>query len=146
MAAIYAADIYCDDCADNIKLAICDELWTSRQYNAECPDGTSISNFDNRSELDSYLQNMDEHTYESDAYPKWRSDYAESDCPEHCGNGAECINAEQLSDGFKIGQFLGSRLTSYGVEYVKEAVQDDLESGRAGSVAVKIWAPYYDLD
>ncbi len=143
MAAIYAADIWCDDCADDIKDRICTELWEQRE-SAECPDGTAVNEFDSRDDLYDHLVFMDERHYDSDAFPKHANDDEESDCPQHCAALDECINAEVLSDGTKVGYFFGNSLTSYGDDYVRDAVNEDRQSGDTGSVACELWATCYE--
>lgn len=143
MAAIYAADIWCDDCAEEIKARICADLWANRTID-ECPDGTAVSEFDNREDLDEYLRGMDERNYDSDSYPKYCSDDVESDCPQHCAALADCVNPVIMSDGSKVGYFFGNSLTSDGVDYVKDAVREDIAAGCIDSVAVEIWFEEYD--
>jgi hypothetical protein len=143
MAAIYNADIWCDDCADDIRDRLCDVYWAREIWDV-CPDGTPISEFSSRKQLDAYLRGMDERHYDSDEYPKFCSDDEESDGPQHCAALGDCVNPTALSDGSKIGFFFGNSLTSYGVEYVKESVYEDLEHGCEDSVAIEIWMDYYD--
>lgn len=142
MASIYAANIYCDGCTEEIKESICNDLWDGA-IGDTCPDGTSVADFDTREALDEYLREMNERDYDSDSYPKHCSDDEESDCPQHCGSHADCVDAEVCADGTKIGHFFGNSLTSDGADYVREAVRDDLESGCTDSVAIEIWFPYY---
>lgn len=68
-----------------------------------------------------------EDTGDTNEYPQYCSS-DESDCPEHC-------------DG--CGEFLENDLTSDGVDYVKDAVDDDEEAGIIDSVAVTVWKPFY---
>jgi len=69
--------------------------------------------------------------YDSDSYPYYCDiENQECDTPQHC---ASCH------------EFLGNPLTSYGEDYVVEAVNDDLRAGRMDSVAITEWMPYYDL-
>ena len=138
MAAIYCADIFCDDCAKDIKNTIAKELWANKD-NAECPDGAGCKCFDSRDDLADYLEGMDERFYDSGDYPKYCSDDAESDCPEHCGSHDDCFNAGELSDGTKYGYCFGNTLTSDGDDYVREAVRD----GDDGGVAREVWAVEY---
>ena len=100
MAYIYQADIFCDACGESI----CRQL-TEEGKAPEDPD--------------------DERTYDSDDYPKHASDDDETDCPQHCGGLEECINAEELPDGSKIGCLIGTNLTSDGLEYLKEALRGE---------------------
>jgi len=100
MTYIYAADVYCDDCGEEI----CRAVHASGNAPAD-PD--------------------DQSSYDSDQYPKSCSGYSdEADCPQHCGSGDDCINAHEFADGHKIGVWLENDLTSDGVDYVKEAVRD----------------------
>ena len=126
MAAIYQADVWCDDCADSIK----DLLW------AESKDGPTYSN---RADWEIDAGYADERNYDSDEYPKDCDDDEESDCPEHCAAGADCINAEG-----GVGYFFGNYLTPEGGEYVKETVAEDVSLGRTDSVACTVWMPFYD--
>jgi hypothetical protein len=130
MAAIYQADIFCDGCADEIR----ERLWL------ESADGSSYPNIDEWEQCNGY---DDERSYDSDEYPKGCSDDEESDCPEHCGGGEGCVNAEVFSDGTWGGYFFGNSLTSEGADYVRNAVRDDLLAGCTDSVAVEVWYPYY---
>jgi hypothetical protein len=143
MAAIYNADVFCDKCADKIREEICDELWGG-SIGDTCPDGTAVSDFDSRDELDEYLRYMDESDYDSDSYPKYSSDSAEADTPQHCGAHCDCLNPTALADGSKIGHFFGNNLTTDGIDYIMGAVREDLESGCTDSVAIQVWYRYYD--
>jgi hypothetical protein len=128
MAAIYQADVWCDDCADSIKDRICSELWSDRG-NSETPDGTAVAEFASRDDLYDHLIFMDERQYDSDEFPKYCDDDEECDCPQHC---ADC------------GYFFGNSLTTDGADYVRETVREDVESGCVDSVACTVWMPYYD--
>tara|TARA_R100001244_G_scaffold118839_1_gene88557 strand:+ start:160 stop:597 length:438 start_codon:yes stop_codon:yes gene_type:complete len=138
MAAIYCADIYCNDCADFIRKTIAKELFDNQGF-AEFPDGWVSTGFDSVKDIVDYLDSMDEGCYDSDAYPKDCSDDEESDGPQHCSDNADCINAGELSDGFKYGYFFGNKLTRDGEDYVKEAVRD----GDDGDMAREVWAVEY---
>lgn len=61
---------------------------------------------------------------ESDGYPQYCDDDSEADSPQHCGNHAECLEAEVLPSGDKIGKLIGTNLTSVGVEYIKETIKE----------------------
>lgn len=98
MAAIYTADVWCDDCVDLIR-----ERLQSEGRAPEDPD--------------------DERSYDSDEYPKYMSDDEESDAPQHCASREECVNAVELPSGRKVGMLFGE-LTSDGVRYVREAALD----------------------
>lgn len=76
----------------------------------------------------------DEHSYDSDDYPKGPFDDGggEADTPQHC-------------DGCNV--FLENPLTSDGEEYVREAVHEDDERRRRGGKANPVtgeWREYYD--
>ena len=79
-----------------------------------------------------------EDTGDTDDYPQWGSDDEESDCPQHCGNGENCVNSITLSNGSKIGCLIGTNLTTDGVEYVKEAVKE------GGLCATEVWQVEFD--
>jgi hypothetical protein len=142
MAAIWQADIWCDDCADDVKDRICSELWCNRK-DAETPDGTAVAEFDSHDDLYDYLASMDEREYDSGDYPKCCGDDEESDSPQHCGGGVDCINAEVLANGDKIGYFFGNALTTDGEDYVRETVIEDALYGYPDSVACTVWMPHY---
>ncbi|MHC4704484.1 MAG: hypothetical protein ACYTFQ_28375 [Planctomycetota bacterium] len=142
MAVIYAADVFCDDCGEEIRDMICSDLWANREYSV-CPDGTDVAEFSDRADLYDHLIFMDERHYDSDAFPKHCSDDEEADCPQHCGGHDGCENAYVCADGTKIGYFFGNELTTDGADYVREAVIDDIESGCTDSVALEVWYPYY---
>ena len=99
MAAIYQADVWCDDCANAIRRRLLDEGRAP-----ECRE--------------------DEDLYDSDTYPKYIPDDVESDSPEHCAAGEKCLNAIELPSGHKVGQLFGS-LTVEGYERVREAALED---------------------
>jgi hypothetical protein len=112
-AYFYCADIYCEDCGRAIKKRI-------------------------RKEGNAPADPRDETSYDSDEYPKGPYDDGggESDSPEHCGSGADCINALELSDGTKVGCWLENPLTSDGARYVAEAVKE-------GGEVSELWAEWY---
>src|SRR5688572_15247517 len=92
-AYIYCADIYCEDCGRKIASNIGSVQYDLRQ--------------------------------DSDYYPQgpYPDGGGEADCPQHCGCGADCVNAIELKDGWKIGAWLENPLTQYGVEYVREQIK-----------------------
>jgi len=110
---IYAADIYCEDCGEVIRERITEE--------GHAP-----------------ADPWDECSYDSDEFPKgpYPDGGGEADCPQHCGAGSDCLNAIELSDGTKIGAWLENELTTYGVEYVQEAIQE-------GGEVAELWAEFY---
>lgn len=116
-AYIYAADIYCEDCGRAIRKDI------RRAGNAPAHPS-------------------DESSYDSDEYPKgpYSDGGGEADSPQHCGSGAECINALELEDGTKVGCFLENPLTSDGYEYVREQHRE------SPSEVTELWVDHYDID
>ena len=98
MPAIYAADVWCGDCADKIRADI------DKAGNAPADPA-------------------DESSYESSEYPKYVSPYEQCDIPQHCASGNACLNAVTLSHGGRIGALLTANLTDTGVEYVRAAVK-----------------------
>ena len=74
----------------------------------------------------------------ADEYPKWVSDSEKSDCPQHCGNHAKCLEAIELDSGRKIGAPTGE-LTTYGVEYLREAIA---EGGEVAEFWTEIYSDY----
>lgn len=113
MAAIYQADIWCDDCADAIRNNILVEAKGELPFNSG-----------------------DERTYNSDEYPKRASDDEESDSPQHCAAHESCLNAIELPSGRKIGMLFGG-LTADGVTYVRETAL-----GSGGEVA-ELWVRHF---
>lgn len=101
MPYIYDADTYCDSCGEEIKARI---LASATDEERE--------------------RFQDEHDYDSGEFPKWMSDDEESDCPQHCACQDDCLEAEVLPDGTRIGALLSTSLTTYGAEYVKTAVAE----------------------
>ena len=110
---IYAADIYCEDCGRAIR----EEIYNK----GEAPFGFG-----------------DETSYDSDEFPKgpYPDGGGESDSPQHCGAGSDCLNAIELSDGCKIGAWLENELTCTGIKYVQEAIQE-------GGEVAELWAEFY---
>ena len=106
MAYIYNADIYCDECGEElIAMLIAKDV---------------------------------ENTGDSDDYPQSCDDDEETDSPQHCGSGKDCLNAITLSNGDMVGCLIGTNLTGDGVEYVKEYVKE------GGIVATEIWREEFD--
>ena len=131
MAAIYMADVWCDDCAEEIR----NDIWTGRDdEHAEL----------DRDEWEAAVGFDDERNYDSDEYPKYCADSEESDCPQHCAGGEDCCNPAIGSDGTKYGYFFGNDLTSDGDDYVRDAVREDRQNGRDDSPTCEFWAVHYD--
>lgn len=155
MAAIYQADVYCDDCAEDIKRRICTELlaregsdWrTGLLELIDLEDLEELHQFEESAAVDSLIELLDcvdQREYDSDEYPKGCDDDETSDSPSHCGSHEDCLNPTVLIDGSKVGHFFENNLTEYGEEYVRDTVCEDIRAGRTDSVACTVWAPYYD--
>jgi hypothetical protein len=101
---IYCADIYCEQCGIKIMA----DCIASGKYPDDIDDETS---------------------YDSDEFPKgpFENGGGESDCPQHCGSGGDCVNAYTPDGWFhrKVGMFLENDLTSDGIEYVVTGFLDD---------------------
>jgi hypothetical protein len=119
---IYAADIYCEDCGKAIRERITEEGWGIF--------GSYTGPADPK----------DEWSYDSDEYPKgpYPDGGGEADFPQHCGSGPDCLNAIQFFDGTKAGAWLGNELTSDGIQYVKDAIEEDPENE-----VCQLWAECY---
>jgi len=128
MVAIYQAALWCDDCAEDIKDRIANELF-DRQGELEFPDGWVAEGFEDTADVRNHLDGMSEYDYDSDEYPKGCSGSDESDCPEHC-------------DG--CGVFLENDLTSEGADYVVRTVRENRLEGRNDTVACTVWAEFYN--
>jgi hypothetical protein len=116
MAYIYQADLYCNSCGQEII----DRL------TLECKAPEDPEN---------------EYSYDSDDFPKYvDAESEESDSPQHCGNHEDCLEAETLPNGRKIGALLGTCLTSYGLEYVLDCIKND-----PNSEVVAFWKEQFDL-
>lgn len=103
MPAIYCADCYCDSCADKLR----EVIRSDRAIAGEPP-----------------IDESDERSYDSDEFPKYMSEDEESDTPEHCASQADCLEAETLPSGHKIGKMLSHSLTGEGVKYVEEYIAE----------------------
>lgn len=105
MAYIFQADIYCDDCGH----ALCRKFDTAGERPADVED---------------------EHSYDSDEYPKRvgdDDDHGESDTQTHCASGPTCVNAFWVG-AFKVGELLGTNLTQDGIQYVVDMIQENPNS------------------
>jgi hypothetical protein len=112
MAYTYQAARWCDECAERIR----EELATAGRSPADPNDETS---------------------YDSDDFPKGPfSDDEESDSPDHCDAGEDCLCALELDDGRKVGAIV-SGLTEDGIVYVRSATD---------SPCVRAWREHYGLD
>lgn len=114
MPAIYQADVFCDNCADEIRSRLLDAA-TDEQGD----------------------EWQDEAAYDSGEFPKYMSDDEEADCPQHCGSGEDCLEAEVLPSGRKIGALLSTSLTGDGADYVLAAVAE-------GGEVAQFWRSRFD--
>ena len=130
MAGIYNADIYCDSCIKEIKREIAYYIIIGKK--------TAMNQFiTTEATIDDIVTTLDqvsESDYDSDEYPKWADDEAESDSPTHCGNREACLEAEQLENNVTIGKLIGTSLTTDGEEYVKNEVKSNSDNE-----VVKFW-------
>lgn len=76
------------------------------------------------------LRGGQEDTGDSNEYPQYAHN-DESDCPQHC---ADCH------------EFLENALTTDGIDYVKDAIMCDIETGSSDSIACTVWGPYYGIE
>lgn len=110
---VYQADVWCDACGKAIEERL--------RAEGKAPEDT-----------------LDEGSYDSDDYPKWGDDDEESDCPQHCAAGAECLSPT-IINGEPYGAIMGT-LTTEGREYVKD--QHYLKPGPV----TRFWLRWYDLE
>ena len=98
MPYIYQSDVWCDSCGLAIKQDI-----TRRGEAPEWP--------------------VEETTYDSNEYPKEANEDEEADYPQHCGSGRDCLEAEVLPGGQKVGCLLSTCLTVDGVNWLQEELK-----------------------
>lgn len=115
MAYIYNADIWCESCGRAIKDRISDDPNLSAE---------DAARFKGR-----------EDGFDSDEFPKYASGDEETDSPQHCGSGADCLECEVLPNGVKIGKLIGTSLTAEGVAYVRQCVLDAADNGDDSEVS-----------
>lgn len=107
---MYRAALYCEDCGERIRRGL-----RSLGRAPADPD--------------------DEHTYDSDDYPKgpYADGGGESDTVEHCDAHDACINALRVRARdpytgkrrtYRVGAWLENPLTEHGVEYVRHAIRE----------------------
>lgn len=113
----YNADIYCEDCGNDIKRRIRKELKASGSKDSPV-------------------------SQDSNEWPQPAEDGGgESDCPQHCGAGSDCYNADDYGrTGVKVGLFLENPLTRDGEAYVKEMHKD------RPSEITQMWMDHYGLE
>lgn len=112
----YNADIYCEDCGDDIKRRIRKELKATGSKDSPV-------------------------SQDSNEWPQAVADGGgESDCPQHCASQGECLNATAYLDSdHKSGLFLENPLTSDGEEYVREQHRTNC------SAITQMWLEHYGL-
>ena len=102
MPYVFNADYYCNSCGNAIKSSILAEA--------------------SPIELEDFHRGWGN---DADKFPQWMNSDEESDGPCHCGSHEDCLEAETLSDGSKIGVLLSTSLTDYGVEYLREMLTEN---------------------
>jgi len=112
---IYAADCYCEDCAEGIKAHL--------RKVGQVPKNVH-----------------DETTFDSDRWPKgpYEKGGGASDTPQHCGCGDQCVNAMETRDGYKVGVWLENPLTQDGEDYVLEQIEENPDG-----LVSDFWAKVY---
>lgn len=114
---IYCADVYCNKCGEAIKARILEET-------GDDPEKFS-----------------DESDYDSDEFPKGPySDNQESNTPQHCASGAECLDPVEIG-GENYGYFFENDLTSDGIKYLREAIT---EGGEVAEFWYRHYSQFYD--
>jgi len=110
---VYAGGLYCKDCGESIRKQL-----TAEGRTPAAPD--------------------DVWSYSSEEFPKgpYPDGGGEADFPQHCESEERCVNAIELSDGSKVGAWLGNELTTAGVAHVQEAI------AKGGEVA-GMWKEFY---
>lgn len=119
----YNADLWCEDCAQRIGVAILND-------DADAFDAETVG-------ADNVLEYGAEIFKDSGAFPIG-APAGESDAPNHCAAGADCVNALDLTayatdtdrtlygaESWSIGAHLDERLTDHGVSYLREMLDDD---------------------
>jgi len=118
MAFIYCADVYCDDCGNAIRRRLTD--------GGKAPADPS-----------------DEWSYNSNDFPKGACDDDESDAPQHCAVGEDCINAIWIDENTRVGLLFG-KLTSDGITYIEEAIDDANRINHTwDKIVVGFWYRHY---
>jgi hypothetical protein len=108
MPYIYQASLWCDECGERLKAE-----QRARGLEPKNPE--------------------DEHTFDSDDYPKFVSGDEESDSPNNCASG-DCAG--------NYGTFLENSLTQDGYKYVKEMLD---KHGPTLPEPAKEWAEFYNF-
>jgi hypothetical protein len=79
---------------------------------------------------------------DSDGWPQSLPEIGEADSVEHCDSGARCPEAIELTDGSKIGAWMGNSLTSDGVRELTREILEARERGEFNEV-LEMWAHLY---
>jgi ribosomal protein L37AE/L43A len=162
-AYIYNADIYCEQCGEEIRERILNER--SLEQCPTCKQDLCHIEIDGEdvfgcvkcqkeiSRGDAYIpfDINDESSFDSDEFPKgpYGDGGGESDSPQHCGSGEACINGIDLesdpSNGavIRVGCFLENDLTTDGVNYLNEMILEHKRNGRGNEEVLKLWYDYY---
>lgn len=111
---IYAADVWCEECAKSIKRQLTKKGLRPKLY-------------------------KDERTFDSDKYPKGPYYDEESDTPQHCGSGKDCLSPEFIG-GDLYGKFFENPLTPDGEEYIREQHKEN------PSDVTRMWMKFYNLE
>lgn len=112
---VYQAALYCGPCGEDIKKTL--SKAPGFDPNADPPEDT-------------------------DEWPQDAPDGGgESDTPQHCDSGADCLMAVKLPCGSKIGCPLDHSLTTDGARYTNEKIAEDLfRKDKHGRQVGRLWA------
>ena len=86
-----------------------------------------------------------EDSGDSNDFPQPHSDGGgESDSPQHCGRGSNCVHKIHVPGGVSIGCPLGNSLTGDGIKYLHDTLAEDIISTIAHQRKVgRLWAHIY---
>lgn len=91
-----------------------------------------------------------ETPYDSNDYPHYVATHGETDTPQHCGSGPDCLEGVEDDDGTKFGAPLTEGLTDYGIGYVLDALHECMDDGGRPSQVLRGWRvllyDYPDVD
>ena len=131
MCYIYQAALFCDDCGAKLRATL------------PIPEACDP---------------RDEHTYDSDDYPKGPFNEDESDGPDHCASGADCVNAIDLAEygltehakmygaeTCKIGALVCDGLTDYGRDYTRELCDEPARTSYQMALHA-LWREMFNLE
>lgn len=156
--AVYNADCWCESCAAEIKKQIARE-WVNgmleQMYHSVKSGLDGISGAGPKIEISgkaaaladelvgAIIDYMDKQQMDTDDWPSCGCPEEAVDSPSHCGAHAECLEAEVLEDGSKIGKLLGTSLTSDGENYVAEQLFEGALRKDGPSPVEKFWAEQF---